>query len=311
MERIEIEPLGSRRIASALPRLSIAALLLLTPAAAWAGGGKGSPDTLPTGFSLLIGSPDPADPGSQGVLLVPGTVLPLSSEKVRDPQELQKDLMARGTVIAGLHEKLRQTLRLGDLKVQYQVVEPLALDRARDLPSPVPLSRLGIQVTLLGYNPTLATYRVVFTDGGRRLADTSVSVPRGQRAVVGGLDGEEAPYLFLVIEPAAASAGPLRVDEAAGITPPRAIEKVAPKYPAEARKEKVEGVVILQAVISDRGVVEEVKVLKSAHPALDQAAMEAVQAWRWEPAFLDGKPVSVYYNLTINFRLSEEAPDKE
>ena len=87
------------------------------------------------------------------------------------------------------------------------------------------------------------------------------------------------------------------------ITHPVVVEKVNPKYPPEARKEKVMGLVTVETVITEEGLVEEIRVLESADDRLSAAAVEAIQQWQFEPALCDGEPVGVYYNLTINFRL--------
>ena len=76
-----------------------------------------------------------------------------------------------------------------------------------------------------------------------------------------------------------------------------------PQYTEIARKARVQGVVIVQAIIDKQGNVTDVKLLKGLGMGLDQAAMEAMKKWKFEPATLNGKPVSVYYNLTVNFRL--------
>ena len=87
------------------------------------------------------------------------------------------------------------------------------------------------------------------------------------------------------------------------ITHPVVVEKIKPKYPPEAREEKVMGLVIVETVITEEGVVEDVEVLESPDERLSAAAVEAIQRWQFEPALCDGKPVGVYYNLTIKFRL--------
>ncbi len=91
--------------------------------------------------------------------------------------------------------------------------------------------------------------------------------------------------------------------ECAEITHPVAIEKVDPKYPEEARKARIMGLVRLQATITDEGLVQDLEVLESPDETLTEAALEATRKWRFEPALCDGKPVGVYYNLTINFIL--------
>lgn len=77
----------------------------------------------------------------------------------------------------------------------------------------------------------------------------------------------------------------------------------SPEYTEEARKNKVQGTVILQVVITKQGSVDNVKVLKQLGMGLDEAAVAAIETWRFEPATLDGEPVAVHYNLTVNFRL--------
>jgi protein TonB len=62
-------------------------------------------------------------------------------------------------------------------------------------------------------------------------------------------------------------------------------------------------VVIVQAIIDKQGTVTDVKVLKPLPMGLDKAAADAVAKWKFKPATLNGKPVDVYYNLTVNFTL--------
>jgi protein TonB len=66
----------------------------------------------------------------------------------------------------------------------------------------------------------------------------------------------------------------------------------------------VQGVVILEAVINDRGAIERVRVLKSV-PLLDGAAIAAVKDWRYTPTLLNGVPVSVLMTITVNFTLQD------
>jgi TonB family protein len=87
------------------------------------------------------------------------------------------------------------------------------------------------------------------------------------------------------------------------LTHPVVVDKINPKYPADAREEKIMGLVIVETVITEEGVVEEIQVLESPDERLSTAAVDAIKQWRFEPALCDGEPVGVYYNLTINFRL--------
>jgi periplasmic protein TonB len=87
-----------------------------------------------------------------------------------------------------------------------------------------------------------------------------------------------------------------------GMTAPVKVVDVAPVYPAMARAAHVRGVVILEAVLNTQGAVESVKVLRSL-PMLDQAAVGAVQQWRYTPGLLNGRAVPVVMTVTVNFTL--------
>ena len=89
-----------------------------------------------------------------------------------------------------------------------------------------------------------------------------------------------------------------------GIKEPKRIAGMPPEYPKIARDANVQGVVILEAVIDERGEVGRIKVLRS-QPLLDQAAITAVQEWRYTPTLLNGVPVSVLMTITVNFTLQK------
>jgi protein TonB len=113
---------------------------------------------------------------------------------------------------------------------------------------------------------------------------------------VGSTIEPPAPPTPRVVAPTA----PVRVGQ--GVREPRKIVDVTPVYPALALSVKVEGAVILEAVINERGVVERLRVLKSI-PLLDAAATDAVSRWRYTPTLLNGTPVAVLMTITINFTL--------
>ncbi|HNS05542.1 MAG TPA: energy transducer TonB, partial [Candidatus Saccharicenans sp.] len=73
---------------------------------------------------------------------------------------------------------------------------------------------------------------------------------------------------------------------------------------AAARDARIEGVVILEATTDVYGRVQSVKVLRSV-PLLDQAAIEAVRQWVYEPMVINGRPRSVTFTVTITFKLQK------
>jgi protein TonB len=79
--------------------------------------------------------------------------------------------------------------------------------------------------------------------------------------------------------------------------------KVQPNYPALARSARVQGSVVLRAVISRSGTIENLQVL-SGHPLLIGAAIEAVRQWRYRPYILNSEPVEVETQVTVNFLLA-------
>jgi TonB family protein len=87
------------------------------------------------------------------------------------------------------------------------------------------------------------------------------------------------------------------------MTQPQLIHRVDPEYPKIARTIHLQGIVVLRAVIARDGTVEQVQLLRSVHPLLDQAAMKAVEHWLYRPATLHGKPVKVYFTVTVRFIL--------
>jgi protein TonB len=80
--------------------------------------------------------------------------------------------------------------------------------------------------------------------------------------------------------------------------------QVKPQYPPLARAARVQDYVILQAVISKTGTIEDLKVLRG-HPLLNEAAMEAVRQWRYRPQTLNGLPIEVVTTITVNFSFSQ------
>jgi TonB family protein len=100
---------------------------------------------------------------------------------------------------------------------------------------------------------------------------------------------------------------PVKFEVDGDITAPKAVEKVNPRYPEEARKEKIQGVVVVETVIDETGKVKDIKILRAPHRSLGDATIEAVKQWTFEPAKdADGKPVAVIYIMTIKYRLDKD-----
>jgi periplasmic protein TonB len=101
--------------------------------------------------------------------------------------------------------------------------------------------------------------------------------------------------------PPAAPRTPIRLHS--GVKAPLKVVHTAPVYPPIAQSARVQGTVILEAIISDAGLVESVRVLRSV-ALLDDAAIAAVRQWRYQPALVSGTPVPVIITVTVDFRLA-------
>ena len=120
----------------------------------------------------------------------------------------------------------------------------------------------------------------------------------------------EAPLTFAVqvrigtaepvmaFKPRSADNTTLRVGD--DIKAPKKVKDVRPVYPPIAREAGIAGVVILEVKIGSDGRIEEGRVLKSI-PLLDEAALDAVKQWEFEPTLVNGQPVAIMMTVTINF----------
>jgi TonB family protein len=104
-------------------------------------------------------------------------------------------------------------------------------------------------------------------------------------------------------------AGDLKPAQVEGkVQPPQLIAQTKPSYTDEAREAHTTGTVVLESIIDTEGCVHSVKALQGLPNGLTKAAMEALRQWVFSPATLEGKPVMVYYALTINFQVDKNAP---
>jgi TonB family protein len=97
---------------------------------------------------------------------------------------------------------------------------------------------------------------------------------------------------------------PLRVKVGEDVQAGRLIARLLPEYPPLAQQARIQGNVVLHAIIGIAGNVQELQVI-SGHPLLVKAALDAVERWRYEPAQLNGQPVQVDTTITVPFVLGQ------
>ena len=123
------------------------------------------------------------------------------------------------------------------------------------------------------------------------IGGTEKGVPGGVGEATGAVDG------------AGVGPGDVLSARAPNVVAPRLLYQVPPEYPDAARRARLQGAVILQAVIGTDGDVDDVHVLSSASPLFDEPAARAVRRWRYAPATLDRRAVRVFMTVTIFFTL--------
>jgi len=137
--------------------------------------------------------------------------------------------------------------------------------------------------------------------------------PPSTGGVMGGIGGGSSSGLLsgILAGPAPVVAAPKKVEVAkpvqrisvgGRVQEANLIKKILPVYPPLARSTRIQGHVILSAIISKDGTIEELK-LVSGHPLLAPAAMAAVKMWVYKPTLLNDEPVEVSTEIDVNFTL--------
>jgi protein TonB len=173
-----------------------------------------------------------------------------------------------------------------------------------ELPPPPRASVSGAPVASVGAVPESAPVVAptgvaadTAREGGFGHSVASDSIETTGSGAIEGIGASSAPP-----PPPQQPAAPIRLYS--GIRAPEKIVHVAPTYPALARASRVQGVVIIEAIIDGRGNVESARVLRSI-ALLDQAALDAVHLWKFTPTLLNGVAVPIIMTVTVNFKLSE------
>ena len=127
-------------------------------------------------------------------------------------------------------------------------------------------------------------------------------IPGGQLGgVIGGIVSSTSHLPAL---PKLVPEVPKRIRISQGVIAGMVIHKVEPRYPIVAREARIQGEVVLAAVISKEGAIRNLQ-LVSGHPMLVPAALAAVQQWRFRPFLLNGEPVEVETTHHCDFQVRE------
>ena len=218
--------------------------------------------------------------------LVIGTliIVPLMFTEALPKQQLLTFLMApppppppppAAQAVAKVVRQIQSELLNGQLRTPSRIPEKVQMIREEE--APPPLSSMGGVV------------------GG-----VAGGIPGGQLGgVIGGIVNQTSS---LATVPKLVLVQPKRIRVSQGVTRGLLIHKIEPNYPPLARQARVQGDVVLRAIVSKEGDIKELE-LVSGHPMLAPAAIEAVRQWHYRPFLLNGEPVEVETQVTVIFHI--------
>ena len=186
---------------------------------------------------------------------------------------------------------------------------PPALVRTVELKAETPLPPKRFDAVL--HQPNVIPEQVAILDdslaGSSRAA---LLVPQGRGIQGESSDGFADGVLGVTQQLASLRSvpPPVRVRVGGRVQKARLIHRVPPVYPLEAIEEEITGRVLVEAVISVEGLIQQVKVL-SGDPMLAESAVAAVRQWRYRPTKLNGSPVEVITRVEVFFKLQEPEED--
>jgi protein TonB len=142
----------------------------------------------------------------------------------------------------------------------------------------------------------------VLSGGGGVIGGVPGGIPGGQLGgVIGGIISDTNKTV--IVPKLAVPTAPKRIRVSQGVTRGLLVNKVEPGYPKIAVAARIEGQVVLSAIISKTGEIINLEVV-SGHPILIPAAIEAVKQWRYRPFLLNGEPLEVETTINVNFQLA-------
>lgn len=171
-------------------------------------------------------------------------------------------------------------------EVVKRVVRKVSLMDAGKLRAPREIPR---EIAMIKEDPIQDDFGVV---GG-----VPGGIPGGQ---IGGVIGGVLGGIPSVAPPPQIT--PQRIRVSSGVQEAKILQKIEPVFPPIAKQARIQGTVRLEAIIAKDGSIQNLRVIEG-HPLLVQAALQAVQQWRYQPTLLNNEPVEVVTFIDVIFRL--------
>ncbi len=153
------------------------------------------------------------------------------------------------------------------------------------------------QYILRVQSPGFATLFREFNVRADSIVDRGLTLALGKAQETVNVSTEGTPA------PAPASSEPKRIHVGGNVEQMNLVTKVQPVYPKAAKVAGVQGTVNLETVISKEGEPLDIRVLSSPSDDLTQSALEAVRQWRYKPTLLNGNPIEIVTDVTVNYTL--------
>ena len=204
-------------------------------------------------------------------------------------------------------------LRLGDLP-RVDVSDVIVVPALPSTPLPPPKARTGNPGARIKAHHTAVasgeSWRLAPVEIPQGIVEESFGAGGSENGIPGGVDpgageGVTANLLGADLYQLVGKPAEPPVRAVGDVKSPRLIRRVEPAYPELARQARQQGVVILEATTDIYGRVAAVRILRSL-PLLDQAAVDAVRQWVYEPLLLNGRPRPVTFTVTVTFVLKNE-----
>jgi protein TonB len=190
--------------------------------------------------------------------------------------------------------------QLSDLVANHRILVPMPLGQVRTTGAQSSGRAGGHPLTVI---PLVVRPGVLTHVGNNQRQDSFADVPPGIGIIgFGSPDGVFNGIRADIARPVAHPTVNPRVIRTSSMMQGMLIHRVEPQYPAIARSARVEGPVKITAIISREGAIEQAQVI-SGSPLLGRAAIDAVRQWRYKPYILNGEPVEVETQITVNFVL--------
>lgn len=229
--------------------------------------------------------------------------------------QLDSSAPANGTAQAAAQTTAATPDRDGVYRVEGDVESPEILQGAQAIPP------AGVQADHLRMVRLTAVIKAdgtvghveAFTPNGSPLQEAAATAVKQSKFAAGTLNGAPVPVLVCVRVPFFGVSESIprlfpcprggALMENAGVRPPRLLYAPDPQYSDQARRKRIQGIVVISTRVDEQGNPTDLRVEQSLGYGLDEQAMDAVSHYRFSPAMRDGKPVATRIKIEVSFRL--------